>query len=262
MTSPRAISAPRSLMTYSLAGRRMSSRMRIAGTRMPSSCARLLAQHRDALEQVAALLLVDERDERVADFELDRIDLEQVGHRIGDRRSRRRRLRLRAPPSRDALLLRARRRRDRARQGRRRATRNGIFGRPGHEAERRRAPRRRCTSRAGARSSWSASVRAHARAAGGVRDHDAGGGADDQRRDLRDETVADREDRVLRQRLADRQAALERADEDAADDVDGRDEQAGDRVALHELGGTVHRAVEVRRRARSRRGAGAPAFRR
>ena len=47
-------------------------------------------------------------------------------------------------------------------------------------------------------------------AAGGVRDHDAGGGLIDQRRDLRDETVADREDRVLRQRLADRQSLLER----------------------------------------------------
>ena len=38
---------------------------------------------------------------------------------------------------------------------------------------------------------------------------------------------------------------LERADEDAADDVDGGDEQAGDGVALHELRRAVHRAVEV-----------------
>ena len=45
------------------------------------------------------------------------------------------------------------------------------------------------------------------------------------------------------------------ADEDAADDVDRGDEQAGDRVALHELRRAVHRAVEVGLRARSRRGA-------
>src|SRR5205085_2873982 len=46
----------------------------------------LLAEQRDALEQVAALALVDERDERVADLELDRIDLQQILHRIGRRR--------------------------------------------------------------------------------------------------------------------------------------------------------------------------------
>jgi hypothetical protein len=40
--SARAISAPRSLMTYSLAGSRMSSRMRIGGIRMPSSSAACL----------------------------------------------------------------------------------------------------------------------------------------------------------------------------------------------------------------------------
>ena len=86
---------------------------------------------------------------------------------------------------------------------------------------------------------------AHAGAARRVGHHDAGGRADDQRRDLRDETIADCEDRVLRQRLTDRQSALERADEDAADDVDRRDQQSGDRVALHELRRAVHRAVEV-----------------
>ena len=114
----------------------------------------------------------------------------------------------------------------------------------GHESERREhaaGHRHRARLRAELRREHLA----HPRAARRVRHHDAGGGADDQRRDLRDETVADREDRVLRQRLADRQSALERADEDAADDVDRRDEQAGDRVALHELRRAVHRAVEV-----------------
>ena len=41
------------------------------------------------------------------------------------------------------------------------------------------------------------------------------------------------------------QARLHHTDEEAADQVDHGDDQAGDRVALHELRGTVHRAVEV-----------------
>ena len=42
----------------------------------------LLTQHRDALEQIAALLFVHKRNERVADFDFDRIDLKQIRHRI------------------------------------------------------------------------------------------------------------------------------------------------------------------------------------
>jgi len=39
--------------------------------------------------------------------------------------------------------------------------------------------------------------------------------------------------------------SLDDADEDAADDVDERDEDAGHRVAADELAGTIHRSVEV-----------------
>ena len=46
-------------------------------------------------------------------------------------------------------------------------------------------------------------------------------------------------------RLAERQALLHDADDDAADEVDQRDQDAGHRVALDELRGAVHRAVEV-----------------
>ena len=38
---------------------------------------------------------------------------------------------------------------------------------------------------------------------------------------------------------------LQDADREAADEVDGDDDDGGDRVALHELRGTVHRTVEV-----------------
>jgi hypothetical protein len=37
----------------------------------------------------------------------------------------------------------------------------------------------------------------------------------------------------------------DRAEHQAADDVDDEDEDAGDGIALHELGGAVHRAVEI-----------------
>ena len=49
----------------------------------------------------------------------------------------------------------------------------------------------------------------------------------------------------MRPGLGDRQAVLERADHEAADDVDDEDQDAGDRVAAHELARAVHRAVEV-----------------
>ncbi len=76
-------------------------------------------------------------------------------------------------------------------------------------------------------------------------DQKAGGGRDHQCRDLRDEAVADGQQRVGAAGLAEAQALLGDADDDAADDVDERDEQAGDCVAAHEFRGTVHRAEEA-----------------
>ena len=82
----------------------------------------------------------------------------------------------------------------------------------------------------------------------GVRPRDDHAGRDGHQecRDLRDESVTDGEQRVLAHCVADRQAALDHADRDSADDVDDDDDDSGDRVALDELGGTVHRAIEVR----------------
>ena len=56
----------------------------------------------------------------------------------------------------------------------------------------------------------------------GLGDQEAGGDGDDQRRHLADQAVADGHDGVGRGRLADRQLVLHHADQDAADDVDGR----------------------------------------
>ena len=78
-----------------------------------------------------------------------------------------------------------------------------------------------------------------------ARDEDAGGDRDQQRGDLRAQAVADRQQGEVLGGLAERHALLHDADDDAADEVDAGDEDAGHRVALDELRGTVHRAVEV-----------------
>ena len=78
-----------------------------------------------------------------------------------------------------------------------------------------------------------------------ARHDDARRDGDEQRRNLRDETVADREDAVLRDGPADLLAVHEHAHADAADDVDGGHDQPRDRIALDELHRAVHRAVEL-----------------
>ena len=203
---------------------------------------RLLAQQSDALEQVAALRLIHERDERVADLELDGIDLQQVLHRARGRRNRRCLLHF-GGGLRVAIGVRPiREPRERCECAGEREERNRRQA--GHEAERGEhaggdvhRPRLRAELR-----------REHgtdARTACGVRDHEAGGRGDDQRGDLRDESLADGEYRVRGRRLRKWQAALHDTDEHAADDIDAGDEHAGDRIALHEFRGAVHRAVEV-----------------
>jgi hypothetical protein len=76
-------------------------------------------------------------------------------------------------------------------------------------------------------------------------DEDAGGDGDQQRGDLRAQAVADRQQREVVRGLAERHAHLHDADHDAADQVDAGDQDAGHGVALDELRGAVHRAVEV-----------------
>ncbi|MNX81503.1 hypothetical protein D3C86_1131920 [compost metagenome] len=79
-----------------------------------------------------------------------------------------------------------------------------------------------------------------------ARHHHAGGRRDHQRRDLRDQAVADGQQRVDAARLGHRHIVLGHAHDQAADHVDHHDQQAGDGVAAHELAGAVHRAEEVR----------------
>ena len=76
-------------------------------------------------------------------------------------------------------------------------------------------------------------------------DDEAGGDREQQGRDLGDEAVADGEQAVGVDGVAEGHAVLGDPDGEAADQVDQRDDDGGDRVALDELRGTVHRAVEV-----------------
>ena len=68
---------------------------------------------------------------------------------------------------------------------------------------------------------------------------------DQQAWNLRDQRIAHSQKHVGVGGLADRQTMLQHADGEAADHADDQNQNAGHRVAAHELGGTVHRAEKV-----------------
>ncbi len=71
------------------------------------------------------------------------------------------------------------------------------------------------------------------------------GHRDQQRRHLGDQGIADGQQDEVVGRRAGAHAVLQRADQEAADDVDEQDQQRGDGVAAHELARAVHRAEEL-----------------
>ena len=79
-----------------------------------------------------------------------------------------------------------------------------------------------------------------------TRHDDRYGRREQQRRNLRNEPVADRQQRVQAPGLGKREIVLQNADEQPADDVEREDQDAGDGVAANEFTGTVHRAVKIR----------------
>src|SRR6185437_8482135 len=76
-------------------------------------------------------------------------------------------------------------------------------------------------------------------------DDDARRHRDHQRRNLRHDAIANRQQSVSVRGVTPRQAVLHHAYGQAADDVDHDDEDAGDRIALHELGCAIHGTVEI-----------------
>ena len=88
---------------------------------------------------------------------------------------------------------------------------------------------------------------AHVAAGGDAGDDDGRAHRQHQRRDLGDEAVADRQQRVVVRRLPERQPVLAHADREAPPTMlIAEHEEPRDRVALDELARPVHRAVEVR----------------
>ncbi|MCY1514201.1 hypothetical protein D9M68_487320 [compost metagenome] len=74
---------------------------------------------------------------------------------------------------------------------------------------------------------------------------DARADGDEQRGDLRDEAVADRQDGIDLHRFAGAEVALHGADEDTAKQVHRHDDQPGNGIAFDELHGAVHGAVQL-----------------
>ena len=204
----------------------------------------LLAELGDALRERASARHVDGGDELVAELDRESVERQRGVDGLGGRE-------LRAAVVADAtrrLVRRGGRRRvgdatrDREHRDGEREARDERH--PRHEPEARHDDGSDGDSRPSAeelRVEGATELVARRRA----RHHDAGGGRDEQRGDLRRERVTDAEDREGLGGVADVHAARD-AEHEAADQVDGHDQQAGDGVAVDELARAVHRAEEVR----------------
>ena len=196
--------------------------MRTGGTTMPSSAAIWRRSMPMRASRVPPALLVHQRDQPEADLQLERV--ERRAHRARRRAARARPGRAPRRPRPSRLRSRSSPVAQRPADGEEEPprTKNGSFGRPGtsaEDADQHAGDERRL----GLVEELLATVEPRsllgARRAG---DDDAGGDRDQQRRDLRDEAVADRQQREVLAGLGDRHALLDDADEDAADDVDAR----------------------------------------
>ena len=124
------------------------------------------------------------------------------------------------------------------------SARNGSVGKPGQQRQHRRgAGGHRQRLRAAAELADQRGIGGALHAALGH--HDAGGGGDQQRGDLRHQAVAGGQRGEGGGGVGERHAVPQQADRQAADDVDHGDDQRRDRVAADELRGAVHGAVEA-----------------
>ena len=81
--------------------------------------------------------------------------------------------------------------------------------------------------------------------AGNARNHDTCRSRDQQRGNLRNQAIANRQQGVILDGSREIQIMLNHAYDQAADNVDDGHHDAGHRIAAHILAGTVHRAVEL-----------------
>ena len=76
--------------------------------------------------------------------------------------------------------------------------------------------------------------------------HQAGGGRNDERRNLGDKTIADGKQSVVPGSGGEVQIVLKHADDQAADHIDEKNQDSRNGIAPHELAGTIHGPVELR----------------
>lgn len=86
---------------------------------------------------------------------------------------------------------------------------------------------------------------AHVLGARGAGNHDRSGGGQQQRWQLRHQTVTDGQQGIDLAGIGEGHVVLQHTDEHAADEVDEQNQQTGNGVAAHELAGTVHGTVEL-----------------
>ena len=206
------------------------------------------AQRLDLFGQaVGAVGAVDQRQQRIAELDLEIVDLERVGDRLFRRRTGGRRGDVGRgqfggfgrPGDAVAVARLPGQRRGAAAERQERQHRNARQQRQHQHHAGRHAERLRIAGQL-----------LHQRLVGGTGDAGLGDqqarrGRDDQRRHLGDQAVADGQHGVGAGGIAEAHALLGDADDDAADDVDEDDQQAGDGVAAHEFRGAVHGAEEA-----------------
>ena len=83
-------------------------------------------------------------------------------------------------------------------------------------------------------------------AGGNAGDDQARRDGNGERGNLRGQTIAHRQQGIGARRIGQRQAVLQRADDQPAQHVDDQDDHRGDHVAAHEFRGAVHRAEKIR----------------
>jgi hypothetical protein len=223
----------------------------------------LLADTLDALEQLAILALVDQRNQAIADFQAQRIDRHDILparlFRLG---------RGRGSGRRTTGASRATRRR--ALGAGRTCTRflgrrvlvaffHQIAGAEQAAAQQQEHQVRHARDQAHAADDAAGDVH-HDRTAeqltddlgtdvlvaGYARDDHTGRDRDDQRRDLGHQAVTDGQQGVVLDSIAEAHVVLDHTDDQAADDVDDGNQDTGDGVTVDVLRSTVHRAIEFR----------------
>ena len=204
----------------------------------------LTANHDDAVEEIAALARIDERDKTVADLELHRVDLQERDNILG-----RRCFLLRLGFLLDLLDFLLHRLAameipcDKAAECRKGKERNARQPRHNREEEEHARENHKDTRVA---EELLDEITAEIPLCRRARDDDTGRRRDEERGDLCDESLTDSQQRIGLECLCCIHIALEHPNDKTAADVDHHDDNGGDGIALDKLRCTVHCAEEVR----------------